>query len=393
MDEIKVSINNSIEFHKGYHYELLNNPPDNTKYIIEPDFRIPIVETIFAPDVFSNNSNCLNYKNYTVLKKKKWKKLDYDYFPYFREPKDLIHSVNRPIISKKPYIIDLDMLAYPWLYYKYEWEECKFLKRNWAQNSLSKSSKKRINILKNFMLNKYCKKLLPWSKWLERRMKQFLKDKEIVEKIEHLYPALTSVDVEKQKNDNIVLFCCAGGGYFYKKGGDNMFEAFDKIKDKYDIQLIYVGEVADNYYKRYSQYDNITIYRKRINKEKLFEIYQSSDIFVLPTRMETFGMVLLEAMNFKLPVITTVGNLVPVSDEIVENNVSGYLVEQKNQKYPNFAGQLDFETFLEKIKVLIENDNLRDKMGKAGKKEITHGKFNIKKRNKKLRKIYEEAIS
>jgi len=31
-------------------------------------------------------------------------------------------------------------------------------------------------------------------------------------------------------------------------------------------------------------------------------------------------------------------------------------------------------------------------MGKAGKREITDGKFNVEKRNNRLRKIYEEAL-
>ena len=42
MDEINVSVNTNVEFHRGYHYELLNNPPKGVNYIREPDLRIPI---------------------------------------------------------------------------------------------------------------------------------------------------------------------------------------------------------------------------------------------------------------------------------------------------------------------------------------------------------------
>ena len=42
--------------------------------------------------------------------------------------------------------------------------------------------------------------------------------------------------------------------------------------------------------------------------------------------------------------------------------------------------------------ILIENKKLREKMGKNSFKLVDTGKFSIKKRNKKLRRIYDEAL-
>ncbi len=46
----------------------------------------------------------------------------------------------------------------------------------------------------------------------------------------------------------------------------------------------------------------------------------------------------------------------------------------------------------DKIGILIENATLRHRMGRAARKEIETGKFSIKRRNEKLKEIFEEAL-
>jgi len=86
------------------------------------------------------------------------------------------------------------------------------------------------------------------------------------------------------------------------------------------------------------------------------EFFSNSDIFIFPTyyHNETFGLVNLEAMQFSLPVIsTTEGGI----SEVVSDNVTGFLVKQK-----------DAAALSEKIKKLIDDPELRHKMGEAGNK-------------------------
>ncbi|MEA3329762.1 MAG: hypothetical protein U9Q06_03380, partial [Nanoarchaeota archaeon] len=45
-----------------------------------------------------------------------------------------------------------------------------------------------------------------------------------------------------------------------------------------------------------------------------------------------------------------------------------------------------------KTELLIKNEKLRKQMSKNCVKEIKDGKFSVKKRNKRLKKIYEEAL-
>jgi glycosyltransferase involved in cell wall biosynthesis len=49
------------------------------------------------------------------------------------------------------------------------------------------------------------------------------------------------------------------------------------------------------------------------------------------------------------------------------------------------------EGLIKAISALIENPELRRKMGEAARWEVEHGKFSIKKRNEKLKKLLNEA--
>jgi glycosyltransferase involved in cell wall biosynthesis len=59
------------------------------------------------------------------------------------------------------------------------------------------------------------------------------------------------------------------------------------------------------------------------------QVFEQADLFLLPTyyKNECFPLVLLEAMNFGLPIITTSEGAIP---EIVENNVTGLIIPKSN---------------------------------------------------------------
>ena len=50
------------------------------------------------------------------------------------------------------------------------------------------------------------------------------------------------------------------------------------------------------------------------------------------------------------------------------------------------------QEIVEKTSMMIEDNKLRNRLGKNGKKEVWEGRFSIDERNKKLRRIYEESV-
>lgn len=99
-----------------------------------------------------------------------------------------------------------------------------------------------------------------------------------------------------------------------------------------------------------------------VNKEAFFT---QADIFVHPTYNDCLPLVLLEAMQFSLPVVSTVEGAIP---SVVENDVTGLLVPQK-----------DSLSLAVKLEKLIVNPALRKQMGQAGRgkyeKEFTLSVF------------------
>lgn len=90
----------------------------------------------------------------------------------------------------------------------------------------------------------------------------------------------------------------------------NVFLAAQSLKTKgYNIKLKFIGD-SNKWGKRLlkitKQLDsktNILEYSQAIKNSELNILYQKSDIFIFASSCETFGIILLEAMSFGLPII------------------------------------------------------------------------------------------
>ncbi len=93
----------------------------------------------------------------------------------------------------------------------------------------------------------------------------------------------------------------------------------------------------------------------KYNEEKQ-AFYETADIFVLPTRYDTFGLVNLEAMQNSLPIISSPEGGIP---DIVVEGVTGFLVPHDNATL-----------LAEKLTILIKNPTLRCTMGEKGRQRF-----------------------
>lgn len=78
-------------------------------------------------------------------------------------------------------------------------------------------------------------------------------------------------------------------------------------KQGYETTLTVVGKVQDEKEFQIIKNDPYTIFLSAMPKEKLIDVYRESDIFVMPSFTESFGLVYAEAMSQGLPVIYSKG--------------------------------------------------------------------------------------
>jgi len=117
-----------------------------------------------------------------------------------------------------------------------------------------------------------------------------------------------------------------------EKGIFTLLDAFEKLrKQGKDVSLVLVGEgplkedLAKEVLRRKLN-DRVKL-AGFVDEKKLVSLYNSSDAFVLPSHYEPFGMVALEAMASRVPVVVSdVGGL----SEIVEDGITGVKVPAAN---------------------------------------------------------------
>ena len=112
------------------------------------------------------------------------------------------------------------------------------------------------------------------------------------------------------------------GSICANKGIDVLIAACRKlIQNGYTLKLLIVGKVEDHKYSaiiRSCQFIDYVGYRP---KEDILQYMRASDLLIVPSKTETFGLVYAEAMSQGLPVIYTKGE---GFDKQFEEGVVGY---------------------------------------------------------------------
>ncbi len=253
------------------------------------------------------------------------------------------------------------------------------------QMYVGKKTKKSKEKIKNILNSDNCKKIMPWT---EKTKKDILEEfPEIEDKVEVVYPAVPLQKLNKKNSKKITILYATR--YFWIKGGIVALEVFRKIKEKYDVNLVFISDVPENIKMKYADIEILNL----MPQEELFDYYSKADIFFYPSLVDTFGFALLEAMSFGLPVVTINTDQTKTRNEIIKNNENGLIFDVPHQiNYYKLTEKEIVNKLVKSLSKLIEDKKLRNKMSKNCIKEISSGKFSLKERNKKLKRIYEEAL-
>ena len=142
----------------------------------------------------------------------------------------------------------------------------------------------------------------------------------------------------------------------------SVFEKVNKIHP--EIKLVVVGKGKESYVKSsFEMIDSITrdniLHINQMDNKYLKYIYEESKVFLLPSKLEIFGMVLLEAMYFGATTITSVNG---GSATLIENGKNGVVIDSFKE-----------DIWIEKIIRLVNNDDDRRQISINAKKTILDG--------------------
>lgn len=162
----------------------------------------------------------------------------------------------------------------------------------------------------------------------------------------------------QEKDTVMVLYV---GRFEHRKGIDILLAAIPRILQSYPkAQFMLVGNDPQKENERKfkeswgDQGNNQQVkFLGQIDTATLHKLYQTCDLFVAPSRYESFGLIYVEAMSYGKPVIGCHTGGVP---EVIKEGVTGLLAQPNN-----------LEDLTQKILKLLNNNALRHYMGEQAR--------------------------
>ena len=161
---------------------------------------------------------------------------------------------------------------------------------------------------------------------------------------------------ERQPGPPRILFV---GNDFTRKGGDLLLECFEKrLRGRAELRIVSGSNQVQ-------PSEGVQVFRGlTANSDGLLNLFETSDIFVLPTRSDCLALVLGEAMAASLPIITT---SVGAHPEAVRDGENGLIVEPGN-----------LEELGDALETLVSNPQTCRGMGQAGR-QAAEDRFDCEK--------------
>lgn len=166
------------------------------------------------------------------------------------------------------------------------------------------------------------------------------------------------------------------GQQFWRKGGQALLQAFDRLRKLHpEARLTIISQVAPE--QLGIDPTGIVIHPTLARDEVYRRIYPATDVYLLPSLAEGYGMSVVEAMGFGLPVVASRISALP---ELVHEGETGLLVAPGNA-----------DALFDAMRQLMENAAMRRRMGENARRTFleTHA---LEVTNRALRQVYDEAL-
>jgi glycosyltransferase involved in cell wall biosynthesis len=219
------------------------------------------------------------------------------------------------------------------------------------------------NFIRNFLLH-YVISRATVIRVVSKRLKNILHEKfKVSNEIIHVLPILSD-HVEYMRNYSQVnkdfMFLTVGRLVPIKNMLLQIRAMAEVVKKHSDIRLVILGDGPERIKLEHiiSEYNlkNYIKFEGWVNKNNIIEYYKKADCFLLTSNAEGWGMVVVEALQYGLPVIMTD---VGCAGEIIIDDISGKVIPVGGLK-----------DLIRSMEDMIQNQSLREKLGKAGRQIV-----------------------
>lgn len=171
---------------------------------------------------------------------------------------------------------------------------------------------------------------------------------------------------EKQYMENGRIRILEVGKYEERKNHKMMVRAFERLAGRYPVDLTIVGEVSNDFHRKYyaelEEYiashglnGRVTL-KSNLKKADMMEEYKKADLFVLPSTGEPGSVTNLEGMAFSIPVICG------------EDNGTACYIKQGKTGY--VFRDNDEDDLVEKMDSIVGDPNVLKKMGENAYRHV-----------------------
>lgn len=202
--------------------------------------------------------------------------------------------------------------------------------------------------------------------------------------IEDMFPMYQNLVQNRANSADDAPIILYVGALYEEKGIFDLLQACSILKENgLNFRLKIIGEGNERVKQTMQAFVNesdltqyVTLLGVRTGDAKWIE-FANSDLFCFPSyaSFETFGLVILEAMMFALPVVATRWRGTPY---LLEDGKNGFLVPVRNPG-----------AIAEKLQVLLLDADLRRKMGEYSRKRFL-SEFTIEKYTHRMGKVFLE---
>ena len=166
----------------------------------------------------------------------------------------------------------------------------------------------------------------------DKDKKYFSDNLKIKSKLVRIYNPFVKDKIKEKYNEksNIIM---SSGRLTYQKGFDILIEVARLLKEKTEnFKWIILGEGEDRakLESKIEEYELSNLVELKGKVKNVADYYKQSKVFVLSSRFEGLGLVVLEAKSYALPVISFNCDCGP--SEMIKNNINGYIIEDYNKE-------------------------------------------------------------